>query len=166
MPCPSKGDTLLLEIGRVLKPHGLRGNVAVELFSNRAERLEAGSVLTCSGRRLEVQSSSPLPGRPAGSRWLVSFVGVQDVETVETMRGATLLAEPLKLQDALWVHELVGSDLHDVHGDVVGRIAAVQANPASDLLVLSDGRLVPLTFVSKDSNGKFVVDPPVGLLDL
>ncbi|MGC8511527.1 MAG: ribosome maturation factor RimM [Acidimicrobiales bacterium] len=159
-------DTSLLEVGRVLKPHGLKGNAVVELFSNRSERLEAGAVLICRGRRMEVRSSSLLPGRPAGSRWLVCFVGVDDVQTVESMRGATLLAQPLQLEDALWVHELVGSALYDVDGDVVGEIAAVQANPASDLLVLGDGRLVPLTFVSKVSDGKFVVDPPAGLLDL
>jgi len=162
----SAGDTPLLEVGRVLKPHGLKGGVAVELFSNRAERLEPGQVLTCRGRRLEVRSSSLLPGRPAGSRWLVSFVGVDDIQTAESIRGGTLLAEPLQLEGALWVHELVGSTLSDVHGDVVGHIAAVQANPASDLLVLGDGRLVPLTFVSKIADGTFVVDPPSGLLDL
>jgi 16S rRNA processing protein RimM len=96
----------------------------------------------------------------------VSFVGVDDIQTAEAIRGGTLLAEPLQLEGALWVHELVGSTLSDVHGDVVGHIAAVQANPASDLLVLGDGRLVPLTFVSKITDGKFVVDPPSGLLDL
>jgi 16S rRNA processing protein RimM len=66
--------------------------------------------------------------------------------------------------DALWVHELVGSDVVDVEGRAHGRVAAVEANPASDLLVLEGGGLVPLRFVVSHGDGRVVVDPPVGLL--
>jgi hypothetical protein len=46
-----------------------------------------------------------------------------------------------------------------------GRVASVEANPASDLLVLDDGRLVPLNFLVDRSPGRLVVDVPAGLLD-
>ena len=46
------------------------------------------------------------------------------------------------------------------------RSGRVELNPASDLLVLEDGRLVPLTFVSRDGEGILTVDGPPGLLDL
>ena len=35
----------LLDVGRIVKPHGMRGEVVVELVTNRTERLEPGSVL-------------------------------------------------------------------------------------------------------------------------
>ena len=43
---------------------------------------------------------------------------------------------------------------------------AVQANPASDLLVLDGGQLVPLRFVVEHGPGRVVIDPPAGLLEL
>ena len=66
----------------------------------------------------------------------------------------------------LWVHELVGSELLDRSGRVLGRVTAVEANPASDLLVLESGHLVPMVFIVEAAAGRVVVDPPAGLLDL
>ena len=48
---------------------------------------------------------------------------------------------------------------------MLGRVAAVEANPASDLLVLESGALVPMVFVVEAAAGRVVVDPPAGLLD-
>jgi 16S rRNA processing protein RimM len=75
------------------------------------------------------------------------------------------MAEPIRVDGVLWIHEMVGASLYDPQGELVGEITAVQANPASDLLVLADGRLVPLTFVVKEADGTFRVDGPPGLLD-
>jgi ribosomal 30S subunit maturation factor RimM len=64
------------------------------------------------------------------------------------------------------VHELIGCRLVDVSGVDHGEVVAVQDNPAADLLVLADGRLVPMTFVTDVVAGeRVVVDPPAGLLD-
>ena len=52
-------------------------------------------------------------------------------------------------------------------GSVVGEVAAVQENPADDLLVLATGALVPLRFVvGWDDERRVVIDPPDGLLEL
>jgi 16S rRNA processing protein RimM len=45
-------------------------------------------------------------------------------------------------------------------------VAAVEANPAHDLLVLDDGALVPMVFVVEQRDGVVVIDPPDGLFDL
>ena len=63
------------------------------------------------------------------------------------------------------MHALIGAEVVDVAGRAHGRVASVEANPASDLLVLGDGRLVPLAFVVESSTGRVVVDVPAGLLD-
>ena|SRR5437016_187558 len=151
----------LLEVGRVVKPHGLRGEVIVELVTNRTERLAVGSVLRSStGADLEVLRSAPHKGR-----FIVAFAGVDDLEGAEALRDAGLAAEPLSDPDALWVHELIGAQVVDQEGRGHGRVAAVEANPASDLLVLEDGGLVPLRFVVGREPGRVVVDIPAGLLD-
>ena len=56
--------------------------------------------------------------------------------------------------------------MRDVHGNTLGRVAEVQANPAHDILVLDDGVLVPMVFVVDRQPGVLVVDPPDGLLDV
>ena len=143
-----------------MKPHGLRGDVVVELFTNRTERLAAGSVLEGPDGPLEVRRSSP-----HHRRWIVSFVGVDDHAAAEALRDVVLSAEPLDDPDELWVHELVGSEVVDTAGVGHGTVVAVEANPASDLLVLDGGALVPLRFVTDSAPGRVVVDPPPGLLD-
>jgi 16S rRNA processing protein RimM len=151
----------VLEVGRIIKPHGIRGEVIVDLITNRHERVAVGSVLTTPSGSLEVERATPHQGR-----WIVAFVGVTDRNQAEAMRGTRLSAEPIDDQEGtLWVHELIGAEVVDVAGNAHGRVEAVEANPASDLLVLEDGRLVPLTFVVESTAGRVVVDVPAGLLD-
>jgi 16S rRNA processing protein RimM len=65
-----------------------------------------------------------------------------------------------------WVHELVGCSVLDRDGHSYGQVAAIQAKPAHDLLVLDGGALVPLPFVVERHDGRVVIDPPEGLFDL
>jgi 16S rRNA processing protein RimM len=150
----------LLEVGRIVKPHGIRGEVIVELYTNRTERLAAGAVLASPRGALEVVRASPHQ-----NRWIVAFAGVEDRDGAGLLRGTVLSAEPIDDEGELWVHELIGAEVVDVAGRVHGRVDAVEANPASDLLVLGDGRLIPLTFVVESAPGRLVVDVPAGLLD-
>lgn len=151
----------LLEVGRITKAHGLRGDVLVLLWSDVADRLAPGSVLRVDDRELVVASSQVYQ-----DRFLVHFVGVDDRTPAEGLRGKVLLAEPTEVEGELLVHELIGCEVVLPDGTVVGRVELVEANPASDLLVLEGGGLVPLTFlVEHTPNERIVIDPPAGLLD-
>ena len=133
----------------------------MELVTNRTERLAPGTVLETAGGPLEVERSSPFK-----HRWIVAFRGVADLEGADALRNVILLADAIDEPGALWVHELVGAIAVDTTGATLGTIVAVEANPASDLLVLDGGGLVPLRFVVSSSPGSVVVDPPAGLLDV
>lgn len=152
----------MLEVGRVVKAHGIRGEVIVELISNRPDlRLAPGSVLSSRRGLLEVLSSTPHQ-----NRWIVAFRGIEDRSAAETYRNTVLSAEPVGGDDGtLWVHELIGAEVFDLAGRSYGPVEAVEANPASDLLVLSGERLVPLVFVKTRLPGRVIIDPPTGLLD-
>jgi 16S rRNA processing protein RimM len=150
-----------LEVGRVGRAHGLAGEVAVTLSTNRPERAAPGSVLYADDRPLVVTAARPHQGR-----WLIRFEGVDDRTTAERLLGVRLFAEPLSGEDGeLWVHELIGSEVRDLDGSVLGVVATVEANPAHDLLVLEDGALVPVVFVRDQGDGYVVVDVPDGLLE-
>ena len=150
-----------LEVGRVGRPHGLHGEVAVTFTTDREERHTPGAVLYVDDRALVVETARPHQGR-----WLIRFTGVTDRDAAIALRGARLHAPPLEDDgDELWVHQLIGAELVDVAGHAHGRVVAVEANPAHDLLVLDDGRLVPVVFVVEHTASHVVVDPPAGLLE-
>lgn len=156
-----------LEVGRIVRAHGLRGQVVVELVSNRPERVAPGAELTTpDGRCLVVLRAGPAAPSGGRQRYLVAFDGLADRESAESLRGVVLSGEPIADPEALWVHELIGSAVRDVAGAPLGTVVAIEANPASDLLVLDGGALVPLRFVVEQRPGEVVVDPPEGLLDL
>ncbi|KAA0234700.1 MAG: Ribosome maturation factor RimM [Acidimicrobiales bacterium] len=158
----SETPTHLLDVGRILKPHGLDGEVVVELSTNRLERAEPGSVFDTPAGSLTVRTS-----RPHRNRFIVEFEECRSRGEAERLRGVLLRAEALEDPDALWVHELIGSQVLTPDGIVRGVVESVQANPASDLLVLDSGALVPLRFVLGHPGGRSItVDPPEGLWEL
>lgn len=150
-----------LEVGRIHRAHGLKGELVVSLVTNRAERLAPGSVLTAGGADLEVEAA-----RPQGDRWIVRFAGIDTREEAEAMRGRVLTADALDDPDELWVHQMIGARVVEADGTERGVVEAVLANPASDLLELDTGALVPLTFVVEQTDDTLVIDPPPGLFDL
>ncbi len=150
----------LLEIGRIVRAHGLRGEVLVDLVTDRQERLDPDSVLWAPSGPLVVRAS-----RSHQQRWLVTFDGVADRTAAERLAGTTLSAEPIDEPETLWVHELVGTELREADGTVRGRVVAVIDNPAHDILELDSGALVPVVFVRSCEDGVTVVDAPPGLFD-
>ena len=135
--------------------------MVVQLWTDLTERLNPGSVLITSGGTLTVEAV-----RPFGDRWIVQFEDFVDRSQAERIRGVELEAEAVEIPGKLWVHELVGATVFDATGAELGSVSAVEANPASDLLVLAGGGLIPLRFVThRDTAARtLVVDIPEGLL--
>ena len=156
------GATERLEIGRIGRPHGLRGDVMVTLTTNFEERVAAGTTWWVGDRELTVESARPHQGRH-----IVHLSGLEDRDAASALTGAHVFALPL--DDApdgdVWVHEVIGASVSDLSGRVYGRVVAVEANPAHDLLVLESGGLVPMVFVVEHEGERVVIDPPDGLLD-
>lgn len=151
----------MLEVGRITKAHGIRGEVLVDLVTTHTERLDRGSVLHTRDRPLEVLHATPHQGR-----WIVAFAGVETRNQAEDLRGAILRAEALTGTDDLWVHELIGASVRTVDGAERGTVVSVLDNPAADVLELDSGALVPVTFVVSLEAGTVTVDPPAGLFEV
>lgn len=155
----------LLEVGRVGKPHGVRGDVFVTFTSDVEQRRREGARLWTSpdpmGAPLVVASV-----RPQGDRHVVHFDGVDSREAAALLTNRLLHAEPVDEPGALWVHTLIGSVVVDRGGDRWGRCVAVVDNPAHDLLELDDGVLVPVPFVVESDGEVTLIDPPEGLRQL
>jgi 16S rRNA processing protein RimM len=170
-----------LVVGRVVRPHGLRGELAVEVRTDVPEaRFAAGSVLATdpAGRGPLTVSSS----RWHSGRLLVRFRGYPDRSRAEELRGTLLVldsdqagpAEPGEFHD----HQLIGLDVLTTAGDRLGvvcdvlhhgqdllvvRPAGDQAGrPDSEILVPFVAAIVPEVDVAA---GRLVIDPPPGLID-
>jgi 16S rRNA processing protein RimM len=165
-------------VGRVIRPHGLRGELVVEILSDAPERFGPGVELAAG----DPESSQPLrqlevsAARLHQGRMLLTFEGVEDRDAADPLRGS-LLSIPAEAarelaDDEFWRHQLVGLDVVDQHGDHRGVVSDVLPGAAHDLLEVRrpDDRkvLVPavaaLVEVELDA-GRLVVQALPGLLD-
>jgi 16S rRNA processing protein RimM len=163
---PEESAPTLLEVARIGKAHGLKGQVVVHPTSNRPERFAVGSVLRGVSVRGVATDLVIETSRPVQQKWVVGFAGAVDREGAEALRGTTLYAEPLDDldDDELWVHELIGAVVWEGEREL-GPVVSVEANPAHDLLVLASGVLIPMVFVTGAQPGRIEVVLPAGLVE-
>ena len=139
-------------VGRIGKPHGVRGEVTVEPRTDEPElRFAEGADLLTESGTLHIETVRFHQGTP-----LVAFRGVDDRTAAEALRNTMLFIdtdfdEPSTDPDEFWDHELIGLDAVTAQGDTLGRVADVIHLPAQDLLAVAtlDGREVLVPFVSE-----------------
>ncbi|MDY5786534.1 ribosome maturation factor RimM [Corynebacterium sp.] len=164
-----------VQVGRVTKSHGIRGEVVVDVMTDVPEvRFADGAALngTQAGkeRTLTVASSRPHKGR-----LLVKFREVADRTEADTLRGMKFFAEPLERDDdsdEYFDHELIGLKvIHD--GAEVGEVTGVMDTPNRKILEIDySGREVLVPFVMNfvpdiDLDAQtLTITPPEGLLDV
>ncbi|OCG75274.1 ribosome maturation factor RimM [Microbacterium sediminis] len=178
MATPRAGRTQL-RVGRLLKAHGLKGALKVELYTDDPDRrftpgasftLQVPEASKWHGKSVTVREFKWMNGHP-----VVFLEGVEDRTEAETLVRAILWidqdqdepAEP----DAWYDHQLVGLDVVR-DGAVVGTVARVDHFPAQDLLIVKAGeREVMVPFVAAIvpevdvDGGRVVVTPPAGLFE-
>ena len=163
-------------VGRVAKPHGIGGEVAVDVRTDVPEvRFAEDAVVRARTRDKKSRQLTVRSARPHGSRLLVRFDEVVDRTTAEGLRGAVLLADtddlpPTEDEDEFYDHELSGLAAELADGTSRGTVKEVVHTPGGELLAVEfEGREVLVPFVRAIvpkvdlSQGKVVLDPPEGL---
>lgn len=172
-----------LVVGRVAKPHGIRGELVVEVRTDSPEeRFAAGAGLlgrlgrgrSATDRQVVVEAA-----RKHSGRLLVRLKGVHDRESADALRGMLFLVDSGSLPDPgdpdeFHDHQLIGLAVHDTSGVKLGEVVDILHTPAGELLTvrLTDGGDALVPFVSEMvpevdvPGGTCVIDPPEGLLDL
>jgi 16S rRNA processing protein RimM len=187
---------MLLVVGEIVRPHGIRGDVVVAVRTDEpTERFAPGSVLVTDpggallGRRPVGEPPEgawrPPPSltveqaRPHQGRMIVTFEGVYERDLAEALRRVVLWVDsadvpPSTDPDEFHDHQLVGLAAVDATGEPLGEVVGIDHAPAADLLVLRrpDGRSALVPFVSAMvpsvdlAAGRVVITPPEGLFDL
>lgn len=153
-------------VGTCGKAHGIKGEVAV--FTGVPEVFTLGATIHTETEALTVASV-----RPHREYLLVSFEGVADRSTAETMRNIALSVEaeqmPRLAEDEYWVSSLIGREVRTIAGDHLGEVKSVVVG-AQDRLVIetADGDLeIPFVaaLVPEVAADYILVDPPAGLIE-
>lgn len=173
---PETEEQMQLQVARIGKPHGIRGEVTVQVLTDAPEdRFVPGTEFL-----VEPAASGPLT--VSSARWnkdilLLGFEEVADRNTAETLRGAKLFIETEELDgddDEGWYeHELVGLEAR-VGTRVVGKVTALNTMPVQDLLLVTtpEGAEILVPFVEQIvpevniEEGFIVLTPPDGLFEL
>lgn len=164
-------------VARIGKPHGLRGEVTVQVHTdNPQERFAVGTSFATEPDRgpLTVRSV-----RVHQQIYLLGFDGVADRTAAEALRNTRLLIDEadeteLEDEDAWREEDLVGLSVELLDGTVIGEVVALHTREVQDLLEVRrpDGREVLVPFVEEivpeidEEVGRVVIDPPAGLLEL
>ena len=166
-----------LQVARIGKPHGIRGEVTVQVLT------DAPGDRFVPGTQFIVEPASAGPLTVFSARWnkdilLLAFDEIETRNEAEGLRGAKLFIETEDIgaedDDEGWYeHELVGLEVR-VGGNVVGKVSALHTLPVQDLLVVTtdDGKEVLIPFVEQivpevNVGEKYVlVTPPPGLFEV
>lgn len=153
-------------LATVGKPFGLGGEVYVWLDADLADVLQPGLRVSAGDRVLEVVTVRRHRGRP-----VVRFAGVDDRAAVEALRGVALEVERATVgaDELIWADEVLGREVVDASGVLVGVVEAVLDGPAHDFLSVArpDGGdvLIPVVDEWLDLGETIVVHGPPGLVD-
>ena len=151
-------------VGRITRPHGVTGEVAVVVLSDVPERFADGATVWLEdGRALTVGSS-----RPHKDRLLVRFREVGDRSEAETLHGALLVVpesmSPSLPEGSWWDHQLIGCSVATDTGRALGTLTEVIHTAANDVWSVLDPTraetLIPVlndVLVSVDVTGRRVV---------
>jgi 16S rRNA processing protein RimM len=150
LDAPLLSDLLLL--GRVVKPHGLRGTLSIRSYAD-SERsfLRAGRVVVETGGKVP-REYAVTSARPHRKGVLLDLDGLESIDEAEGLRGAGVYIRRDALEhdrgdEYFWV-DLIGLEVHLTDGTHVGTLTRILPTGGSDVYVVESGgreTLIPAT---------------------
>ena len=167
----------MVVVGRIARPHGLRGHVTVNSHTDFVEkRFRPGAIVWARSAGREEQLTIAF-ARVQNGRPVIAFEGLSSIEDVERLAGLELRVPEAELEPlqpgSYYEHQLVGCTVETAAGERVGTVGRVESGAGGSRLVVSGERgeiLIPLAMVIcldiDVGSRKIRIDPPEGLLEL
>lgn len=157
-------------VGRILRPHGVRGELVVEILSDVPGRLEPGRSVLLVQDGSPARSATVETHRSHKSGALLRIKGIEDRDRAEELRGVWLEVPrsevPQAPEGTYYHYQLLGCRCYDAAngGAELGEVVELLEDGGGLLLIVSDGeRRVPVPFVQSFLRG---VDVAAGRIDL
>ena len=172
----ASGERDWLIVGCVRKPHGVHGEVLVEIITDFPERLTDGVRFGVGTEEGPEAFHEAHRVRYHKGSWIVAIRGIRRRELVEDWRGRYLFLPEQSLEELpegyYYEHHLVGLEARDPDGAPLGTVRGLDQGPGQTRLIVRRGRReflvpwVPEIVREVDLEGGFLVlDAPPGLLD-
>lgn len=135
---PAGGPEYLV-VGYLRRPHGVHGEIIMDLHTDFPERLKTGNTLFAG----EAHRPVSLTGiRAHGTGRLVKFAGVESPEAAGQFRNQWLFVKradvPTPAEGQLYQHQLFGLEVRDEDGRQLGRLTEIIETGANDVYVVTD----------------------------
>ena len=148
---PQSGEPLSIAIGKIRRPHGVKGEVIFEPYPEYSVKLKVGRELLI-GKKKEVFSIRTIRGMD--QNYLISFEGLEDCDVVSFLRNQLVYLQADQLEDLPqgkhYPHQVLGLQVVDETGIVIGRLEEVLMTGANDVYV-----------VKKDSDAAEILLPAI-----
>lgn len=132
------GEPVFLAVGKIRRPHGVRGDVVVELYTDFPERLQPKKILFVGEKheRLVIRSR-----RPHNEGLLLAFETYDTPEAVGRFRNQMLYVSaadsPALPEGEYYFHELLGLNVFDEDGRLLGELTEILETGANDVYVVT-----------------------------
>ena len=165
-----------LVVGRVIKPHGIHGDLIVEIITDFPERMTDGTTFGLGDETAPESFHEIFRIRYHKGRWLLSVPDFRDRDAADSWRGQYLFLPEQSLDDLpegfYYEHHIVGLACRSPRGEDLGEVTGIDQGPGQRRLIVRRGRrefLVPyvpeiVAGVDLDA-GTVTIDAPPGLLD-
>jgi 16S rRNA processing protein RimM len=140
-----------VELGRIVKPHGLKGEMVVSGVRITPEELLALGEVVAVGKDGTARTLSIVATRPFMQSVLVRFQGVDDVDQARELHGQVIEVDPARLpppgDGTVYLFQLVGLSVVTEEGETLGKVKDVFQTGATPILVVRGDRerMIPMS---------------------
>lgn len=163
-------------IGKVAKPHGLRGEVKLHTYSDQPETVLQYSQVVLVDNSGHLSAGLKIEkGRLQGKIAVIKLQSIDDRNSAEAIQGHGILLDkkdlPAVEEDEYYWYQLYDLPVYTNTGDKLGMVSNIFSNGAQDIMVVKDGAqeyLIPLldTIIKEHNKEEIIIEPPPGLLDI
>ena len=135
---PDQGEPVFLVVGRLRRPHGLTGELQMDVLTDFPERLVPGKQIFIGEEHLPAQIENL---RPHGSLLLIMLKGYGNVDQARVFTNAMVYVEAHNLPELpdgeYYHHQLIGLTVIDIETDVVlGQLEKILETGANDVYIV------------------------------
>ena len=136
---PAEGEPAFLAVGKIRRPHGVAGEVLVEIYTDFPDHLQPKHIVYAGQKHLPLTIQSQ---RAHKKGLLMAFVGFSTPEQVGQFRNQILFVETARASElpdgAYYYHELIGLLVLDENGTTLGEVTEIMKTGANDVYVVTN----------------------------